>query len=195
MKSKLVSVGEAAILLGLKSKQSIYRKIHSGELETYPGPKGTPYLALEGLQDQWRKVTRTRVDSPKPGPPPREQKPLRPLDERQRQAVVVDEAPESVPKSGEEPIPDYNESRARSEFEKANLLELERRQKERLLVARKDVELTWATVVSTARTKILGVPSRVKQRIPHLSLEELEIISAIIREALQEIADQDAADE
>ena len=194
MKSKLVSVGEAAILLGLKSRQSIYRKIHSGELETYPGPKGTPYLALEGLQDQWRKVTRTRVDSPKPGPPPREQKPLRPLDERQRQAVVVDEAPESVRSSGEV-VPDYNESRAKSEYEKSLLLELERKQKEKLLVPRKDVELTWATVITMAKTKILGVPSRVKQRIPHLSLEEIEIISSIIREALQEIADQEGADE
>lgn len=188
MKSKLVSISEAALLLGLKSKQSIYRKIHSGELTTYPGPKGTPYLALEGLEDQWKKVTRQRADSPRPGRPPREQGPVRPLDERLRQAVVIDQAPESVPRSGDEQIPDYNESRARSEFEKANLLELERRQKEGLLVPRKDVELTWAQVITTAKTKLLGVPSRAKQRIPHLTLEEIEIINVLMREALEELS-------
>ena len=105
---------------------------------------------------------------------------------------ILDLAPESIPmrNTAEDELPPYTESQARKAYEQANLLELERKQKERLLVARKDVELTWATVITMSKTKILGVPSRVKQRIPHLSLEEIDILSSIIREALQEIADQ-----
>lgn len=188
MKSKLVSISEAAMLLGLKSKQSIYRKIHSGELQTFPGPKGTPYLALEGLEDQWKKVTRQRVDSPKPGRPPRPQPELRSVEERQRRAVVIDQAPESVPRSGDEPIPDYNESRARSEYEKANLLELERRQKEKLLLPADQVHKAWAQSVTIAKTKLLAVPTRMRQRIPHLTLEEIAIADQLIRECLEELA-------
>lgn len=191
MKSQLLSIQEAADVLGLKSKASLYRKIKAGQLKTYVGPNGTPRIAREGLEEVWASITRTRIDSPRPRRASAEPaEPLRPLDERLRQAVVIDQAPHSVPRNGDADIPDYNESRARSEFEKANLLELERRQKEGLLVPRKEVETTWATVITMAKTKILGVPSRVKQRIPHLSLEEVDIISAIIREALQEIADQ-----
>lgn len=190
MKSQLLSIQEAADVLGLRSKASLYRKIKSGQLKTFVGSNGKPRIAREGLEDLWASITRTRIDSPRPrrasSEPP---VPLRPLDERLRQAVVIDQAPDSVRSSGEV-VPDYNESRAKSEYEKSLLLELERKQKEGLLVPRKDVETTWAQVITTAKTKILGVPSRVRQRIPHLSLEEVDIISGIIREALEEIAVQ-----
>lgn len=196
MKSQLLSIQEAADVLGLKSKASLYRKIKAGQLKTYVGPNGTPRIAREGLEDVWASITRTRIDSPRPRRASAEPaEPLRPLDERLRQAVVIDQAPHSVPRNGDADIPDYNESRARSEFEKANLLELERRQKEGLLLERKLVDATWAKLVTTAKTKILGVPSRVRQRIPHLSLEEIDIISGIIREALQEIAEGEAEED
>lgn len=89
--------------------------------------------------------------------------------------------------SGDE-LPEYTISRARSEFEKANLLELERKTKEGELLRCDDVKRAWSQAVNLTRTKLLGVPSTVKQRIPHLEVEEIEVITSLIREALEELA-------
>ena len=85
-------------------------------------------------------------------------------------------------------LPAYNDSRARSEYEKANLLELDRKTKEGLLLRREDVELAWGGAVNITRTRLLGVPSTAKQRIPHLEIEEVELLTTLIREALDELA-------
>ena len=85
-------------------------------------------------------------------------------------------------------LPAYNDSRARSEYEKANLLELDRKTKEGLLLRREDVELAWGSAVNITRTRLLGVPSTAKQRIPHLEVEEVELLTTLIREALDELA-------
>jgi phage terminase Nu1 subunit (DNA packaging protein) len=85
-------------------------------------------------------------------------------------------------------LPAYNDSRARSEYEKANLLELQRKTQEGLLLRREDVELAWGGAVNITRTRLLGVPSTAKQRIPHLEIEEVELLTTLIREALDELA-------
>ena len=85
-------------------------------------------------------------------------------------------------------LPDYNVSRARSEYEKANLLELDRKTKEGHLLRREDVEQAWGGAVNITRTRLLGVASTARQRIPHLETEEVELITTLIREALDELA-------
>ena len=87
-----------------------------------------------------------------------------------------------------EELPDYNISRARSEYEKANLLELDRKQKEALLLPAEQVEKVWANAITIARTKLLAVPTRARQQIPHLTLEEVAIVEELIRESLEELA-------
>lgn len=93
-------------------------------------------------------------------------------------------------KPSPEPIdlPDYNVSRARSEYEKANLLELDRKTKEGHLLRREDVDQAWGAAVNITRTRLLGVPSTAKQRIPHLEIEEVELLTTLIREALDELS-------
>lgn len=172
----LLSVRDAAAVLGLKSRGSIYRKIKSGELPTTPGPDG-PMIERDGLEELWGNITRSRSDSPRVA----------------RRAVrsVVDMAPISVPAPPprqDAELPEYNESRKRSEYERANLLELERQQKEKMLLRREDVEQAWNGAVNITRTKVLGVPSRAKQQIPHLSPDEVELIRDLLREALEELA-------
>jgi len=173
----LISVGEAAKVLGLKSRGSIYRKIQRHELETVPGPDGNPLIERDNLEQRWAAITRTRTDSPNP---------LRPAAERTKPQPKPPPPPHRAPESEE--LPAYNDSRARSEYEKANLLELQRKTQEGLLLRREDVELAWGGAVNITRTRLLGVPSTAKQRIPHLEIEEVELLTTLIREALDELA-------
>jgi hypothetical protein len=53
-------------------------------------------------------------------------------------------------------------------LEKANLLELDRKTKEGHLLRREDVEQAWGGAVNITRTRLLGVASTARQRIPHL---------------------------
>jgi hypothetical protein len=96
--------------------------------------------------------------------------------------------PAQLPIDAPEDLPDYTISRARSEYEKANLLELQRKTQEGLLLRREDVDLAWGGAVNITRTRLLGVPSTAKQRIPHLEIEEVELLTTLIREALDELA-------
>ena len=87
-----------------------------------------------------------------------------------------------------ESLPEYGKSRARSEYERANLLELDRKTKEGHLLRREDVEQAWGGAVNITRTRLLGVASTARQRIPHLETEEVELLTGLIREALDELA-------
>lgn len=113
--------------------------------------------------------------------PPKPRAPRQPRMQQQQPLLGASTSPDQMP--------EYNDSRARSEFEKANLLELERKTKEGLLLRREDVERSQAEVTTIVKTKFLGVPTRARQRIPHLTLDEIEILTQLVRETLQEITD------
>ena len=106
---------------------------------------------------------------------------------RDRPGIAEPPLPAAPPRRSEEP-PDYNISRARHEFEKANLAELDRKAKEVLLLPTDQVEKVWANAVTIARTKLLAIPTRARQRIPHLSLEEVAIVEELIRETLEDLS-------
>ena len=57
------------------------------------------------------------------------------------------------------------------------------------LIPRRKMEIRFATRVVTARTKLLGIPSRAKQRIPHLTTADLGVLEDLIREALDELGE------
>jgi len=111
-----------------------------------------------------------------------------PAAKREPPAPKPKQAPPAQPRELPVDLPAYNDSRARTEYEKANLLELDRKTKEGLLLRREDVELAWGQAVNITRTRLLGVPSTAKQRIPHLEIEEVELLTTLIREALDELA-------
>ena len=169
----LITVAKAAQVLGLKSRGSIYRKVKSGELETTTGPDGAPWIERDGLEERWQQMTREQKNSPKP---------LRPAAERVKPTST------RTVRVAESDVPDYNEERARHEREKRMLAELARQEKERELLRRDDVIQAWAAAVAMTRTKLLGVPSVVRARIPHLEIDEVEVITQLIREALEELS-------
>ena len=169
----LITVAKAAQVLGLKSRGSIYRKVKSGELETTIGLDGAPWIERDGLEERWQQMTREQKNSPKP---------LRPAAERVKPTST------RTVRVAESDVPDYNEERARHEREKRMLAELARQEKERELLRRDDVIQAWAAAVAMTRTKLLGVPSVVRARIPHLEIDEVEVITQLIREALEELS-------
>jgi hypothetical protein len=80
------------------------------------------------------------------------------------------------------------EERRRLTRAQARKVELANRREAGALIPARAAEIRYSTMVVTAKTKIRGVPSRVKQRIPHLTVDELGIIAALLDEALEELA-------
>lgn len=108
---------------------------------------------------------------------------------------VIDRAPAKPVKAeviqvevAAEELPDYTESRKKTEYEKGLILELERKQKEGTLLAREDVERAWANAITRVKSRIMATASLAKQRIPHLDPEEVEILRDLLRDALFELA-------
>ena len=73
---------------------------------------------------------------------------------------------------------------------RAESIELEIARKKGVLVPAREVELRWSGLVVATRNKLLGIPSRAKQRLPHLSVADLAVLDALIRETLEELADR-----
>lgn len=61
-------------------------------------------------------------------------------------------------------------------------------QEEGKLLPRVQVEKVWGNAITIARTKLLAVPTRARQRIPHLTLEEVAVLEELIREVLEDLA-------
>lgn len=57
------------------------------------------------------------------------------------------------------------------------------------LVAAADVQSQWVSVMFSVRARLLAVPSRVQQCVPHLTQGDVEAIDREIREALSALAD------
>ena len=149
------------------------------------------------MRDEWARNTQKRIGrGPKPPATPTSNTPLRPLAERQRTTPLRDLTPfpaSDIPPAKplartDETIPDYDVSRARTEHLKAELLELERKQKEKILVKAEEIEAKWVEIITLARTKLLGIPTKAKQRIPDLDTDAISLLDDIVREALEDIA-------
>lgn len=102
-------------------------------------------------------------------------------------AVVPRQMPRPATGDGEE-LPEYTVSRARSEHEKANLLELERRTKEGELVYRADFVTAQNAVAAQIMNRAEALPRQIKQAIPHLLVEEVEKIERLIKEMMEAVA-------
>jgi hypothetical protein len=56
------------------------------------------------------------------------------------------------------------------------------------LLGLEGIKKKWASIASLVRTKVLGIPSKAKQRIPDLTNEQYFLLEAIIREALEDLS-------
>ena len=179
----LVTQSEAARILGI-TPPSVHAAVARGRLKIVLDEKGRKRIDTSTLAEDYRKSTQTRNTTA--------HKKVKELEVSQSHAKVP--RPASAPKveprisRTQEYIPDYDESRARTEYLKAELLELDRQTKAGKLVPVEDVEAKWVEVVTIARSKILGLPTKAKQRIPDLDSAAMACLDDIVRETLEDLA-------
>lgn len=82
----------------------------------------------------------------------------------------------------------WREARARRETALAAQAEDDLRRRRAELVEATEVEAKLVTVFSQVRTKLLGVPSKVRQQDPALTASQLALLDNLIREALEDLA-------
>jgi phage terminase Nu1 subunit (DNA packaging protein) len=84
---------------------------------------------------------------------------------------------------------DLARATVRERLARAELLELRNAQQLGHLVPARDVEQQWATAVVATRTALLGLPSRARGRLPHLTAADVAVLDGLIRETLTELAE------
>ena len=156
----LVTKAEAARALNI-SPQAMTRAIREGRVKTKISAAGREMVELEGLRERYAATTQRKIGGADLG---------------------------NAPLRTKQQIPDYNESRARTEHLKAELLELERAEKEGSLVSAAEVETKWIELVTIARTKLMGMPTKAKQRMPDLSGDDIAVLEDIVRECLEDLS-------
>ncbi|WP_216903182.1 hypothetical protein [Synechococcus sp. CCY 9618] len=159
--SEPLSIRAAAAQLGLKSHTTLQRLKERGLLDAYLADgKIVLHPAGEPHLRDWVKASTQQHATP---------------------------ALRAAGKGGK--VPPYEESRARSEELRADLLEVELGVKQGELIPRAAAVATMARVVTISRTRLLGVPSRLRSRLPHLTLDDLAVLEELQREALEELAE------
>jgi hypothetical protein len=183
--SQELSAGKGAELIRTKTgrsctRQNLEKLCKQGKLPRSTASVSPVRVRAELLVDEYlANVDQRQAVRDRPGvradaaPPPATRKPA---------------APPPGDGLADEELPAYTISQQRKAFEQANLLELERKQKEGSLLDREEAERAWANTVGRVKSRILATASAAKQRIPHLDPEEVEILKDMLREALFELA-------
>lgn len=79
--------------------------------------------------------------------------------------------------------------RANLARQQADVASLKAQQIRGELVPASEVEARWRAVLTNVRSGLLGVPSRVRARAPHLTIAEVDAIDREVRDVLAELAD------
>jgi hypothetical protein len=82
---------------------------------------------------------------------------------------------------------DLASAAARAKHWDAEIKELKFREAARELIPARDVEQKLVDVFSASKVRLLELPTRAKQALPHLSVSDLEALEAIVRDALEEL--------
>lgn len=159
--------------------------------------RGAPKIGDVDLADrEWSANTRTRIDHPPPAP-------VRTPDAQRRRPQAAPEPSSALDpyRVGLDDVPDYNTSRAkreaaaaRRESATADLTELDLAERRGELVGAGAARAEVIERFTIVKTRILGVPTRVAQRLPHVAVEVVPVLDELLREALEELADDGDAD-
>lgn len=81
------------------------------------------------------------------------------------------------------------QERERETRERADALAMKNAAARRELLPAKEVETMWSDILRLVRARFLALPSRLQQRLGHLTKHDLTILDREIRDALSELAD------
>lgn len=88
-------------------------------------------------------------------------------------------------------LPSVTQSKQRTEAYKAMTARLDYEERVGRLVNADQVKVGFVNMVTAARNKLLGVPSKAKGQVPHLTVRDIEILEDLIAAALEEVAADD----
>lgn len=180
---KRMSFAEYAAHRGV-SRPAVTYAVQRGKIPVHTDEKGERYLLAEEADDAWTKNAEpfrgrrniggkaVRTESPDPEPATAPQ--------------------DSGPPSPGSNIPPLYQSKAIKEAFFARAAKLKYETDMGKVVPAEEVKSRWDQIVSISRTKILGIPSKMRQRVPEMSHESYLILEEIVREALEELADAEA---
>lgn len=89
--------------------------------------------------------------------------------------------------------PSLSDAAAAEKHWRAKLAELQYREKAGELVEVKEVAAKLVDVFTQCKTKLLGIPSRARQQLPHLTAADVGTLEELVREALEELAGEEDA--
>lgn len=89
--------------------------------------------------------------------------------------------------------PAYTAAKTRAAEAQAEKLETGNALARGELIPAGDVEREWASVLRDVRAAMLAMPSRVQQRLPHLTVHDLSVMDREIRDTLLEISGEQGA--
>jgi hypothetical protein len=106
-------------------------------------------------------------------------------------APATTESPDSDADAsdGDDGYPTVSQSRRMFESYRALTARLEYEEKSGKMVDAQEFLAKYSSLIVVARTLLLGVPSKAKGRIPHLTVDDLEILTSLIRDTLDNVAD------
>lgn len=176
----IVSMRKFSLIAGV-SNTTITNAVKTGRLKNcvvYDDKGEMIGLDREKAVEEWRSVSpetkfyQTLREAEAPGAPkPQPYDPAQPFDEM-----------------------DYQKSRSAREFYAAQIAKLEFEKMAETLIEADAVSSEWVKIASAIKTKMLSVPSKLRSRIPHLTLDDIATIEDEIREALEELSENANSD-
>jgi hypothetical protein len=212
MPESVITISEALKILGC-SKSQLYPLLDSGHVQTVERG-GKRCVVREGLESSWNNRPRRRImqprkpkpgapgaPAPQPAPPSPSQLPAEPR--KARRATRTSATPPAaddgdpsilggygfpeIPRPGT--VPNLEEQKAWTEFNKRYKTHLELFKDAKLLVFKEDYDKAQNAVIQEIIRQGDILPRIIQQRIPKLTVEDMEEIEDIVREMFSVVSD------
>ena len=169
--SELITKSEFARRMGVDPK-AVTRAIKDGRIFVTLNADGREMIDAVTAAKQWSDNSRFRIEA-------------------SRAAEIArrgdDDAPEAQVES--HLLPTISESRIVREHYDAQLAKLEYEKERGKFIGIDESRRAWSAIATAARTRLLGVPSSAKIRMPELTAGQIATIEELIRDALSDVAD------
>lgn len=190
------------------SPKAVSKAIASGRLSASVtrDQHGQPKIADADLADrEWAANTRARADYAAPKKAARAEPEPEPEPTPADETATPDPAPRAraKPSSSGAVSPELagyyahrsarESAAARMAAVQAELAELELAERRGQMIPKVTARLDVMGQYTIVKTKLLGVPRRVAQRVPQIAAEVILVIDELVREALEELASDDHA--